>query len=78
MKTEYARLNMLFCFRDDQYSTSFWSPDGERNTSLVDIKAYGVKNRLRLNMSIFENAIKSIPPPGDCIGGDSDLSDIAA
>ena len=70
-------------FRDgeegDQYSTSFWSPDGERHTSLIDIKAYGIKHKLRLNISIFENAIKSIPPPGDCIdGGDSDLSDIAA
>lgn len=60
----------------DPYSTSFWSPDGERHTSLIDIKAYGIKHRLRLNISIFENAIKSIPPPGECM--DSDLSDIGA
>ena len=70
---------LLFC-RDEneEYSTSFWSPDGERHTSLMDIKAYGIKNRLKLNMTLFENAIKSIPPPGDCLGGDSDYSDIAA
>ena len=60
----------------EHYSTSFWSPDGQRHNSLEEIRAYGVKHKLRLNVSIFENAIKDNPPVGDCIG--DDLSDIDA
>lgn len=44
------------------------------NTSLIDIKAYRIKQRLRLNISIFDKANKTIPLPGDCI--DSYLLDI--
>ena len=60
---------VLFCFR---YATHFWSPDGERHGSLAAIKAYGIKHRLRLNMAIFENAVKNNPPEGECISGITD------
>ena len=59
---------MLFfiCFR---YATHFWSPDGTRHSSLAAIKAYGIKHKLRLNMAIFENAVRKNPPEGECISG---------
>ncbi len=43
------------------YSTHFWSPDGQRHSSLSAIKTYGNKKKLKLNMAIFERALKSNP-----------------
>jgi hypothetical protein len=43
------------------YSTHFWSPDGERHSSLVVIKGYGIRKKLKLNMIIFERALKNNP-----------------
>lgn len=43
------------------YSTHFWSPDGQRHSSLTSIKSYGTKKKLKLNMVIFERALKSNP-----------------
>ena len=39
---------------------------------MAAIKAYGIKHRLRLNMAIFENAVKNNPPEGECISGITD------
>ena len=43
------------------YSTHFWSPDGQRHSSLSSIKSYGTKKKLKLNMVIFERALKTNP-----------------
>ena len=43
------------------YTTHFWSPDGQRHGSLSSIKTYGTKNKLKLNMFIFERALKTNP-----------------
>ena len=45
----------------NSYSTHFWSPDGQRHSSLTAIKSYGTKKRLTLNMIIFEKALKNSP-----------------
>lgn len=43
------------------YSTHFWSPDGQRHSTLTAIKSYGTKKKLKLNMMIFERALKNNP-----------------
>ena len=43
------------------YSTHFWSPDGQRHSSLSAIKNYGSKKKLKLNLAIFERALKNNP-----------------
>ena len=45
----------------NSYSTHFWSPDGQRHSSLTSIKTYGNKKKLKLNMTIFERALKNNP-----------------
>ena len=45
----------------NSYSTHFWSPDGQRHSSLTSIKSYGTKKKLKLNMTIFERALKNNP-----------------
>ena len=45
----------------ESYATHFWSPDGQRHSSLSSIKSYGMKKKLKLNMVIFERALKSNP-----------------
>mgnify|MGYP001210412036 CR=1 FL=1 len=62
----YNTISIQIIFR---YATHFWSPDGQRHSSLAAIKAYGIKHRLRLNMAIFENAVRNNPPEGECISG---------
>ena len=62
----YNTISIQLIFR---YATHFWSPDGQRHSSLAAIKAYGIKHRLRLNMAIFENAVRNNPPEGECISG---------
>ena len=47
--------------RSNSYSTHFWSPDGHRHSSLTSIKSYGTKKKLKLNMTIFERALKNNP-----------------
>ena len=59
-------ITSVICSR---YATHFWSPDGTRHSSLAAIKAYGIKHKLRLNMAIFENAVRKNPPEGECISG---------
>ena len=60
-----------------RYATHFWSPDGQRHSSLAAIKVYGIKHRLRLNMAIFENAVRHNPPEGECISGITENEDDA-
>ena len=45
----------------NSYSTHFWSPDGHRHSTLTSIKSYGTKKKLKLNMTIFERALKNNP-----------------
>ena len=45
----------------ESYSTHFWSPDGVRHSSLTVIKQYGSKKKLKLNMAVFEKALKTNP-----------------
>ena len=65
----------MFLFYPCRHATHFWSPDGQRHSSLAAIKAYGIKHRLRLNMAIFENGVKNNPPEGECISGITENED---
>merc|ERR1712029_1008211 len=47
--------------KSNAYSTHFWSPDGHRHSSLSAIKSYGTKKKLKLNLVIFERALKNNP-----------------
>ena len=47
--------------KTNAYSTHFWSPDGHRHSSLSAIKSYGNKKKLKLNLVIFERALKNNP-----------------
>ena len=73
MNLRYTSHTPLICFC--RYATHFWSPDGTRHSSLAAIKAYGIKHRLRLNMAIFENAVRKNPPEGECISGATEIEE---
>ena len=51
----------LVDMESNSYSTHFWSPCGQRHSSLSSIKSYGTKKKLKLNMIIFEKALKTNP-----------------
>ena len=44
-----------------EYSTTFWSPDGGQIDTLDDIRGYCAREGIKVDMSVFERALKKNP-----------------